>query len=249
MHIIGTLCAALALLVTAPAASAADAPAPLADPHAAGAPPTAELKTLMCERGKLLFSDDFTAASFAKNWYADFGTWECRDGAVTASGPGDKHHPIKAHRMALTDAIVQVDFRFDGADWLGVGWDNEKRGHVVRCNIHPAKWDVSRWFGLIPGSKDDTLDGHAADLAPGRWYTLVWETHGTESLASIDERLVCYGHAEGIDLAKSQLDLFSSNGPGQVAAFAHLRVWEVAGLMPAWERTQRARVLQFVEKR
>lgn len=247
---IGNLSWVLLLLVTAPAAAAANAPvpAPVVDPHAAGAPPSAEPKTLMCERGKLLFSDDFTSASLAKNWYADFGTWECKDGGVTVSGPADKHHPLKAHRMALTDAIVQVDFRFAGADWLGVGWDNEQKGHVIRCNIHPTKWDVSRWFNLIPGSKDDTLDARPADLAPGRWYTLVWELRGTESLASIDERLICYGHTDGVDLPKNQLDLFSANGPGQVAEFAHVKVWEVAGLMPGWERTQRARVLQFLKK-
>ncbi len=233
----------IALIPSSWAATVPSAKAPASDQ-----PPTAVLKTLMCERGKLLFSDDFTAASFAKNWFANFGTWECRDDAVRVSGPSGEHHPLKGHHLAVQDAIVQVDVKFDGTDWLGVGWDNDPRGHLIRCNLNPGKWDISRWFTLFPGSKDNTLDSHPADFVPARWYTLVWEIRGTESLASIDERLICYGQMEGVDLSKSTLTLFSNNGAGHVAWFAHLKVWEVTGFMPDWEKRTRARVQEVVKK-
>ena len=68
-----------ALLLCAAALTAANAPAP-AKP---AGPPNAELKTLMCDRGKLLFEEDFSTDSLAKNWGGFIaGTWTPGDNLV-----------------------------------------------------------------------------------------------------------------------------------------------------------------------
>ncbi len=233
------------LMLCAAALTAANAPAPA---KAAG-PPSAELKTLMCDRGKVLFDEEFSTESLAKNWGGFIaGTWTPGDSLVQVTGIAGAHHPQRGHHLELTDAIIQVAIKLDGATWAGVGLDSDKAGHVVRFNLHGDSVDLQRWTGIGKDPKDDRIDGMNAKLGDGQWHALLWEIHGTEMIASIDEQQVMYGSADGIDIAKSSVSLFASETPGKSVSFAHLKVWESTPKAD-WEKKRKAQILAYKAKR
>ncbi len=87
--------------------AAATATPPAAAQPAKDAPPSAELKTLMLDRGKLLFAEEFTPDSVKKNWYTGKGEWKYDTDAIGAAGkPEDMHHPYIVHGIKLPNDVV-----------------------------------------------------------------------------------------------------------------------------------------------
>lgn len=219
---------------------------------AGDAPPQAEGKTLMCERGKLLFSDDFTAESMVKNWGdANLNGFTFADQAVKITALPNVHPPMRFHGLAATDVIVQADLKLDGVDWMSLGWDSKQApppGHMERFSLRPGSWDMHREGGLGGDKSKDTIDKMNTKIEPGRWHTLVWEIHGTERLASLDANQILYGQADGIDIPRSSLWLEISSNPGKYAWFAHLKVWQ-ATVKADWDKKGKPQVLDYLKKR
>ena len=231
------------------ALAAATATAP---PAAGDLPPQGDGKTLMCERGKLLFADDFTADSMVKNWGdANLAGFTFEDQAMRVTALPNVHPPMRFHGLAATDVIVQVDVKLDGVDWLSLGWDSKQApspGHMERFSLRPGGWDMHREGGLGGDKSKDSIDKMATRIDAGRWHTLVWEIHGTERLASLDANQILYGQADGIDIPRSSLWLETSSNPGKYAWFAHLKVWQ-ATVKADWDKKGKPQVLEYLKKR
>jgi len=240
-----TLCWTIASL----SASAATSPT---TPVASDMPSTAELKSLMCDRGKLLFSDDFTADSMVKNWGdSNLKGFSFENQAVKITAIPNEHPPMRFHSIDITDVIVQVDLKLDGVDWISLGWDSKQApppGHMERISVRPGSWDMHREGGLGKDRSHDSIDKMNTKIEPGKWYTLVWESHGTERLASLDQNQILYGDSDGIDIAKSSLWLEISSNPGKYAWYAHLKVWQ-ATVKPDWDKRGKLMVLDYLKKR
>ncbi len=209
-------------------------------------------KTLMCERGKLVFDEDFTGAdALAKNWgdpNAMGFTFENHAMKVTALP--NVHPPMRFHRLEITDAVVQADLKLDGADWLSLGWDSKQApppGHMERFSLRADGWNLHREGGLGKDRKNDTIGKRSEKIEPGTWHTLVWEIHGTERLLALDENQIIYGEADGIDIPKSSLWFETSSNPGKFAWFAHLKVWQ-ATAKADWETKGKPKVLDYLKK-
>ncbi len=246
--LVSCCCLALGAGGGAHAAAAASA----ATPAAGDAPPVEEIKTLMCDRGKLLFQDDFPADTLGKNWgdaKSEGFSFEEQAMCVTAL-PG-VHPPMRFHGIAADDVIVQVDLKLDGVDWLSLGWDSKQApppGHMERFSLRAQSWEDHREGKLGTDRAKDTIDKMNTAIAVGSWHTLVWEIHGTERLASLDKSKILYGNADGIDIPKSSLWLETSSNPGKYAWFAHLKVWQ-ATLKSDWEKKGKLQVLEYMKKR
>jgi len=228
-------------------AAAAAAAAPSTD-----APPTAELKTLMCDRGKLLFSDDFSAATMAKNWGdGNVNGFSFENQAMKVTAIPNEHPPMRFHSVDTTDMIVQVDLKLDGVDWISLGWDSKQApspGHMERFSFRPGSWEIQRYDGVGKDKSHNTVDKMNTKIEAGHWYTLVYELHGTERLASIDQNQILYGDSDGLDIPKSSLWLEISSNPGKYAWFAHLKIWQ-ATVKADWDKKGKLMVLDYLKKR
>jgi len=202
----------------------------------AGAPPSAsnaESPLILARRGELLLDTAFDEASFAAPWTRNFGKVEIADGALRASQQASDNHPCAFRRpLPLKDAVIQVDFRFQGARMLHVGFDPakgelKKTGHLFSIVLTPEKMVIQEHLDKSnPASKNQERASASTTFEAGKWYTLVLEMKGSEIAA----------HVVGLDakLRASSPD-FACKKPGLVfrvmskddtsAQLDNLKVW------------------------
>ncbi|MEI9897939.1 MAG: hypothetical protein WDN28_29795 [Chthoniobacter sp.] len=93
---------------------------------------SADPKTLLAERGKLLFSDDLNAAP-AKEWHVAKGKWEVVDGAWHAEElPADNHPGVVRRPFKFQDAIFQYSFKLEGTK-MTTSASTTRRGISAGC--------------------------------------------------------------------------------------------------------------------
>jgi hypothetical protein len=182
-----------------------------------------EPKTLLAERGTLLFSDDLNAAP-SKEWRIAKGKWEAVDGAVQGEElPEDKHAGVMRHQLKFQNAIFQYSFKLDGAKQTTLSINDEKE-HVCRVLIRPNGFTVQKDDHDHDGpDKAVVFKTIASPIKEGEWHTVVVEILGQEMLASIDGDKVGFGAHELIGTQKANFGLTIN---GQKASFKNLRVWE-----------------------
>ncbi len=214
------LCLALAAGSLGNAAWAADA--------------SAEPKTLLAERGKLIFSDDLNAAP-AKEWHVAKGKWEVVDGAWHAEEiPTDMHPGVVRRQFKFQDVIFQYSFKLDGAKTTTFSI-NDAKGHLCRVLIRPNGFTVQKDDHDHDGPDKAVLfQNVTTPINAGEWHTLVIELLGKEMLASLDGDKVGFGAHEVIAQEK---DNFGFTISGQSASFKNLRAWE-ATPNKNWEETK-----------
>jgi hypothetical protein len=182
-----------------------------------------EPKTLLAERGSLLFSDDLNAAP-AKEWRVAKGKWEAVDGALQGQEvPEDKHPAVIRHELKFQNAIFQFSFKLDGAKQAALSI-NDAKEHVCRVMIRPDGFIVQK-DSHDHGASDKAVvfKNVSTPIKAGEWHTLVVEILGQEMLASIDGDKVGFGENELIGTQKANFGLVIS---GQTASIKNLRVWE-----------------------
>lgn len=182
-----------------------------------------EPKTLLAERGSLLFSDDLNAAP-SKEWHVAKGKWEAVDGAWQGQEvPADMHPAVIRHALKVQNAIFQYSFKLDGAKQTALSINDEKE-HLCRVMIRPDGFIVqkdSHDHGV--SDKAVVFKNVSTPIKAGEWHTLVVEILGQEMLARIDGDKVGFGAHELIGTEKANFGLVIS---GQMASFKNLRVWE-----------------------
>src|SRR5436190_9328358 len=116
-----------------------------------------EPKTLMTERGKLLFSDDFSQAP-GKEWKSAKGKWEVVDGALRgAELKSDNHGAATRRALPVKDFVIQYSFKLDGTRQTTLSI-NDAKGHNCRVAINPAGFTVQK------DSHDKNVNDKAAVL-------------------------------------------------------------------------------------
>ncbi|MBI3467423.1 MAG: hypothetical protein HY000_30815 [Planctomycetes bacterium] len=192
-------------------------------PHIAAAGETAEAKTVMTNRGKLIFSDAF-GSPLEKPWNVAKGAWDIVDSAVQVRELKSDHHGAVARRaLPVADFVAQYSFKLDGAKSTTFSV-NCPQGHCCRVSITPNSLVVRKdSHDHNRADKAVTLGQQRVQIAPGVWHTLVIEIHGPELLATLDGKTVAYGSHESIAVTKSNIGLTVA---GESASFKDLRVWE-----------------------
>jgi hypothetical protein len=190
---------------------------------AAHAADSAEPKTLLAERGKLLFSDDLNAAP-SKEWTAAKGKWGVVDGAWHGEEvPADMHGGVIRHAMAFGDVIFQYSFKMDGAKVTTFSV-NSAKGHLCRVLIKPEGFTVQKDDSDHDGpDKAVIFKTVATPIKAGEWHTIVIELLGKEMLASLDGDKVGFGAHDVIAGPKAN---FGFTVSGQSMSFKNLRMWE-----------------------
>lgn len=208
MHAIRSLFLGTAVLVLGCCVFAADAPEP---------------KTLLTERGKLLFRDDLTQP-LGKEWRAAKGKWEVVNGAIRgAEQKADMHGAVARHAMPFQNVIIQYDFKLEGARQTSLSI-NAAKGHLCRVVINPTTLSV-RKDSLDKNVTDEAavLDTRNTTVAPNVWHTLVIEIRGQEMLATLNGKETAFGSHPGLEKEKAN---FGFTVAGEAVSFRNLRVWE-----------------------
>src|SRR5262245_28850953 len=145
---------------------------------------TAELKTLMTQRGKLVFSDDLTQTP-AQRWHVVKGAWTAADGCIGVKEIKDDMHGAVARRpVPQGNFVVQYSFKVDGGRNTTLSF-NDAKGHCCRVIIDPTDLTVRKdSHDHNQTDKPLTLDRQASPVAAGQWHTLLVEILGPEMVAS-----------------------------------------------------------------
>jgi hypothetical protein len=184
---------------------------------------SAEPKTLLAERGKLLLSDDLNATPSAE-WRVAKGKWQAVDGALHGEElPADNHPGVVRRLLKFQNAIFQYSFKLEGAKQTTLSINDEKE-HVCRVLIRPNGFTVQKDDHDHDGpDKAVVFRTIATPIKEGEWHTIVVEILGQEMLARLDGDQVGFGSHELIGTQKANFGLTIN---GQSASFKNLRVWE-----------------------
>lgn len=212
---------------------------------AAEAPP--DVKPLLTNPGKLLFSEDLRENPHDRDkknkkrggWQSGMGRWESKDGVLVGAEKAEDKHGAMLTKQGLPfhNAAVQVSFRFDGARAFTLDANSGKMGRIIAVSITSTSLKLHR--SVAGGDKMELLDTLPLKLESGVWHTLLLEMQGNQVVASIDGKDVVFGAGERIDVDKTSVQFRVG---GVSAAFKDLRVWETTP-SDTWEATK-ARLLE-----
>ena len=182
-----------------------------------------ETETLMCERGKLLLSDDFDKP-LGTAWRAAKGKWEIVDGATQgAELKADMHGAVVRTNLPIRNAVIQYSFKLDGAKTTSFSI-NDAKGHnsrvIITSDGFTARKDDHDHKGPDAAA---VLQAVKTPITKGEWHTLVIEINGAEFLARLDGEHVAYGSHDAINVDKTNVGLTVS---GESVSFKNLRIWE-----------------------
>src|SRR5689334_278509 len=170
------LFAALLLALPAPGALAQDAkkaaPKKAADP-----------KVWMSLRGPLLWQETFAGGVWSKDWNLYKGKFVVeKEQLKVAEQASDGHLPTMTRNFKESNVVIQFNFKFEGAKWLGIQLDDAtndaKKEHVAQLTIQPDSFRIEKMTGFGATTKNTTVDQKRMKFEPGAWHTIVWEIQG-----------------------------------------------------------------------
>lgn len=213
----------------------------------------------VAQKKELLFSDDFQGAEPAKVWHKVVPTFTVESGALKGTQLRDKDAPaangkpaIKAHAavhgldVPTRDSVVEVKFRFDGAMFVSVEFDDRNftgahYGHISFARVTPTSVVIADQkegsmrndiyaMNIDPARKAERaklLEGRSATfpakISSGEWHTLVVETAGDEMRASVDGKPAAFLKSPGIaHPTKSKIELGCG---GRSGWFDDIKIW------------------------
>ncbi len=118
------------------------------------------------------------------------GKWIPEKGVLSIMDiPEEKHIPVLHHKVGLASAVVEVEFRFDGAGSFLVGCDSDK--HIGRVVINAKGLSIA---------EDSVKPSHTIATLPltvkaGEWHQLRVEWKGDQMAARLDGQELRAQHA------------------------------------------------------
>ena len=210
----------------------------------AGIPPAP--KSILVERGELIYSVDFSDGKVPEEWTAGSHTqWEVVDGVLVGNpaptsyqegrkSKGQKHTggtPSSSVMVPLKDGIVQLSFKVYGKmNGVHFGYND---GSFKSGTGHVNRFTVSTKSGLelikdddatIDDDEDEVLDKADFNIKSDTWYTILLEFKGGEMVAHISDGPTLRGtHDERFNRLKTHINL-PTRGGGTIR-YANLKIW------------------------
>ena len=118
------------------------------------------------------------------------GKWTPKDGVLSVLDiPAEKHIPVLHHKMGLTDAVIECEFRFDGPGVFLVGCDSDK--HVGRVVISATGMSIAE----DSAKPSHTIAKVQTPVKQGEWHRLRVEWKGDQMAARLDGKELRAQHA------------------------------------------------------
>lgn len=198
----------------------------------AATPPEAE--PVLGRRGAVLLHENFDGAALPAGWGRNTGVLTVRDGVLHAAElPADQHVGAFRKALPLQDAVVQLDFRFEGATTFHLGFDPapgqlKKKGHLFSVIVTGTGWSITEHNDKAdPQSKNKVHAKAARGFGAGQWHTLTLEMKGPDVVATIDGGEPLRAKAPDFGVKKPGLVFRVGGKAGQEVLVDHVRVWEL----------------------
>jgi Domain of Unknown Function (DUF1080) len=185
--------------------------------------------TLMTTRAEELLNDKLNATS--SDWKAAKGAWQVVDGALQGAELAKDKHPATYRRnLNFQDAVIQFDFKLEGAKVISFSI-NDAKGHVARVVIDAKGFQARKDDHDHEGAdKSVTFNRVNTPITASTWHTMMLEISGTEILArlvtndtvTLENMPISLGQHEMIGVAKTNIGFTIS---GSSASFRNLQVF------------------------
>lgn len=120
------------------------------------------------------------------DWHWGLGTWAAKDGVLRGFESGERRHgPLKVHKLTMTDAVLECEFRLIGkATFAGIIFNGaQERGHIVHLVMGK---DHLRVLAHPNKAKAVELLKQDSPLALDEWHHVKLEFKGVTLTATID---------------------------------------------------------------
>lgn len=141
----------------------------------------AELKPLLNEQPLPAQSKPSFKEPLGDDWQAAKGKWVPEDGILRMIDiPEQKHVPVLWHKVGLSAAVIELDFRQNAPGGFLVGCDGAK--HVARVVVTPTALSIAE-DSVAPSH---TIATTKVAAKQGEWHHLRVEWKGDEMAANLD---------------------------------------------------------------
>ena len=98
--------------------------------------------------------------------------------------PADKHAAAARHEFKFDDAVLELDFKFDGAKTVSLSI-NDAKNHLCRVQVLPDRFRVMKddHDGPKGPDKGQVLAEKQIELKPGAWHRIRVEFKGPQMTA------------------------------------------------------------------
>lgn len=192
----------------------------------------ADLQPQLGQLGKALYDEKFDTPDALQKWTRTVGEMKVEQGVLRVfERSQDKHAGAFRYALPVQDCAVQIDFKFDGAKFIHLGFDPaagelKKKGHLFSVVLTPDDWKI-----LEHGDKNDTkpknkiLANADTKFAAGQWYSLLLEVKGDHVVAQIAGKEPLKGSSPDFHCKKPGLVVRVSGDDGQGASIDNVKVW------------------------
>jgi hypothetical protein len=147
----------------------------------AGTAFAAELKPLLNEQALPSQAKPTFKEPLGADWQTAKGKWVPEDGVLHMIDlPEQKHVPVLWHKVGLTAAVIELDFRQNAPGGFLVGCDGAK--HVARVVVTPTALSIAE-DSVAPSH---TIATTKVTAKQGEWHHLRVEWKGDEMAANLD---------------------------------------------------------------
>jgi hypothetical protein len=186
------------------------------------------------QKGKILLEESFKGDVVPKGWTANTGKLRVVEGSLRASELAkDMHIGAFRYRLPVQDVAVRLDFRFDGARTLNIGFDPapgelKKKGHLYSVVITESSWQITEHNDKAnPESKNKVLATAKTAFEKGNWYTLLLENKAEQVLVQVDGKEPLKASAPDFKVKKPGLVFRMGGKDDQEIALDNVTVWEL----------------------
>jgi hypothetical protein len=193
--------------------------------HAQSLQPT----TLMTIRGDTVLEDNLS--TLKSDWKAGKGAWQIVDGVLQGTELAkDKHPAVYRHALNFQDAVIQFEFKLEGAKMITFSI-NDAKGHVARVIIDAKGFQARKDDHDHEGpDKGMSFNRVSTPITASTWHTMILEIRGTEMLArlvtddtaTLEKMPISFGQHEMIGVAKTNIGFTLV---GASASFRNLQVF------------------------
>jgi hypothetical protein len=194
----------------------------------------AGVEPVLGKRGALLLEEKFDGAALPKGWVKNTGELAVRDGVLHASElPAQNHVGAFRKALPLQDALVQLEFKLEGATTLHLGFDPapgqlKKQGHLFSVIITENAWTLTEHNDKAdPASKNVVHAKGATSFPRGQWFTLLLEMKGNDVVARIEGKEPLRATAKDFHVKKPGLVFRAGGKAGQEVLIDNVKVWEL----------------------
>ena len=141
----------------------------------------ADLKPLLNEQPLPSLAAPSFKEPLGSEWQTAKGKWTPADGVLhMADIPEEKHVPVLWHKVGLSAAVIELDFRQNAPGGFLVGCDGAK--HVARVVVTPTALSIAE-DSVAPSH---TIATTKVTAKQGEWHHLRVEWKGDEMAANLD---------------------------------------------------------------